>query len=99
MNTKQSIIFSIIGLPAAILLLTMTGCAAVPNRSNMQRASMYNEAGLYNGYCWYDGCAPYIYGPSLGFDYGWVPDEAGGDDGFIGGGEDNFGEGDGGPGQ
>jgi hypothetical protein len=85
-------------LLAAVMFLALTGCAALPYRSGVNRPSMFNDGGLYNGYCWNNGCAPYVYGPFFGFNYGWMPDEEGGD-GFIGGGGDNFDDEDGGPGR
>jgi hypothetical protein len=99
MNTIQSKFFTATRLLAVAMLLALTGCAAVPNRPNVYRPSMYNDGGLYDGYGWNDGYAPYVYGPPFGFGYAWGPEEDGGDDGFIGGGEDNFGDGDGGPGR
>ena len=84
-------------LLAAVMLLALTGCAALPYRSGVNRPSMYNQSGLYNGYCWNDGCAPYVYAPFFGFNYGWMPGEEDGDEGFIGG--DNFDDEDGGPGR
>ena len=89
--------FTKAGLLAAVALLALTGCAALPYSPTNNRFSMSNEGSLYNGYCWYNGCAPYVYGPAFGFGYGWFPDEDGGD-GFIGGG-DGFDDDDGGPGR
>ena len=99
MNTMQSKIFTKVRLLVMVMLLALTGCAAVPNRPNAYRPSMYNDGGMFNGYGWNDGFTPYIYGPPFGFGYGWGPEEDGGDNGFIDGGEDNNDDGDGGPGR
>lgn len=91
-------LFTKAGLLIAVALLALTGCAAMPYRTTTNQYSMSNEGSLYNGYCWYNGCAPYIYGPAFGYGYGWFPDEDGGYDGFIGG-VDGFDDDDGGPGR
>lgn len=71
-------------LLAAVALLALTGCAAMTYRHNANQLSTPNAGSWYNGYCWDNNCAPYIFGPVYGFGYGWIPDEDGGD-GFIGG--------------
>lgn len=86
------------GLLAVVVLLALTGCAAMPYQHIADRFSPSNAGGWYNGYCWDESCAPNMFGPVFGFGYGWIPDEDGGD-GFIGGGGDDFPDDDGGPGR
>jgi len=82
-----------------IVLLGLAGCAAIPNRPNEYRPTMYNDGGMYDGYDWNDGYSPFLYGSPFGFGYAWSPGDDGGDNGFMGDGEDNYSDGDGGPGR
>ena len=90
MNIMQSQFLKNMRLLVAVMLLALTGCAAIPNRPDMYRPSIRNDVGMYNGYGWNNGYSPYIYyGQPFGFGYEWAPEEESGDNGFIGGEEDN----------
>lgn len=94
MNVTHSTILTRAALILAAALLALAGCAEVPAGSVLNRPSLNYD--LNDEYMWNDGYGlypdePYLYWPYIGFGFGWMPDEGGWDNGFIGEGDGMFG--------